>query len=688
MPKISIVIPAYNCEKYLKEAVGSVLAQTWQDWELLILDDCSKDATFSEMQKLAEKDERIRIFQNPCNMGAAATRNRGVALAAGEWIAFLDGDDLWAPEKLEKQMAVLERIPDAGFLFTGSAFIEDDGMTIAYVLHIPEKVNRKKLLGQNVISCSSVLIRREYMMEFPMPEQDGIHEDFAAWLSVLSKVPWAYGVDEPLLIYRRAFASKSGKKQKSALMNWQTYAQAGIPVMPRLCHMISYTFHGLIKYSLLWWRSYRLMMGKERFKRLFLFLMNALMVLMWTGAFAYAWFHFYNFRNVIGRRYAFWGYVALLTLYGTLNILVGKVFSAFRVIHQQFLEVILSHAYTSLIVNAATYLELALIGRWTFGQYIGPIIAVAAFNFVFALLWSVVIRRVYASIYPPHEVILIYGEKSMHSLEKEMERQYKRYSLSAQISLKEGREKIAREILKHETVMLGDMPAEDREFFIKYCFAHQKRCYCQTSLADIMLMSSEKIYLSDMTIQLFRNCGLTVEQRLMKRMFDLLFSVGVCILFAPVYVLIALYIRLYDGGPILVSRECLTRKGKHFYQYKFRTHRKDGDGWIRGGHFLEASHLDELPQFINILRGDMSVVGPYPEMVNQAEEYEKINPEFAYRLMVKAGLTGYAKVHGKYSISRMNQLKMDLYYIQNYSFGMDLNIIAATAKVLLEPQRK
>lgn len=687
MPKISIIMPAYNCERYLEEAVGSVLAQTWQDWELLIIDDCSKDSTYRRMQKLAKKDGRIRIFQNPYNMGAAATRNYGIKKAVGQWVAFLDSDDLWSPQKLEKQMTLQDKIPDAVFLFTGSAFIEDDGMTIAYILHVPEKVKRKTLLRQNVISCSSVLIRKEYMEEFPMPEKDGIHEDFGTWLAILSKIPCAYGVDEPLLIYRRALASKSGKKGKSARMNWNTYIQAGIPLLPRILYMICYTICGFKKYSLLWWRSYRLMMRKERFKKLFLLSMSALLVLAWTSIFAYTWFRFYNFRSIIGRRYAFWGYVALLTLYAVMNILVGKVFSAFRVIHQPFIEVLLSHGYTIVIVNAASYVELALIGRWIFLQYAVPMAGVAVCNFLIALLWSKMVRWLYANIYPPHELLLIHGKKSVAHLEAELEKQNDRYRLGEKISLAAGREEISRAILKHESVMLGDMPAEDREYFIKYCFAHRKRCYCQTSLSDIMLMSSEKTYLSDITIQLFRNCGLTVEQRLLKRGFDIFFSTAVLVLLSPVYLLIAVYIKLSDKGPALHCRECLTRDGVHFKQYKFRTVSEEDGRWIRGGWLLTASHLDELPQFFNILRGDMSVVGPYPEEAAAALEYEKKNPEFSYRLAVKAGLTGYAKVHGSYNSSRINQLKMDLYYIQNFSAALDLNIIAATAKVLLNPQK-
>lgn len=693
MPKISIITPAYNCEKYLGEAVESVLKQTWEDWELLIIDDCSKDKTYECMQKLARQDKRIRVFQNEHNSGSAATRNYGVQQATGEWVAFLDSDDLWREEKLEKQMAVIEKNPEASFLFTGSAFIEDDGMTIAHVLHVPQRINRRKLLGQNVISCSSVLIRRELMLENPMPEEEGIHEDFATWLSILDKVPFAYGVDEPLLVYRRALASKSGKKGKSAHMNWQTYIKAGVPAKSRIFYMFSYTVHGLAKYSMLWWRSYRLMMRKERFKKLFLMVMTAILICSWTAVFAHTWYDQYNFKKIIGRGYSFWGYVALFVLYAALNFLVGKVFSAFKVIHQQYIEFFLSHIFTVVIVNAATYIELALIGRWKFMMHITPMLTVTGINLVIGLTWSVLVRWLYANIYPAHEVLLIYDKANTAPLEAELMKQKERYHLKTRLPLSAGRDQILREIKRHESVMLGDMPAEQRSFYIKYCYEQKKRCYCQTSISDILLMSSEKIYLSDMTLQLFRNCGLTVEQRVAKRVFDIAFSAIMLILLSWLYLLIVLYIKIVDGGPIFDKRECLTRNGEHFYQYKFRSISvgktiKDPNPWIPGGYILMASHLDELPQFLNVLKGEMSVVGPYPERVEIAERYEKNHPEFSYRLAVKAGLTGYAKVHGKYSSSKINQLKMDFYYIQNYSFALDMSIVASTLKVLLEPETK
>lgn len=692
MPKISIITPAYNCEKYLKEAVDSVLAQTYNDWEMLIIDDCSSDGTLSCMKNLAKTDNRIKILRNEVNSGSAATRNRGIREATGEWIAFLDSDDLWNPDKLSMQMDVVKNNSDAEFIFSGSAFIEDDGMTIAHVLHVPGKVNRRKLLGQNIISCSSVLIKRELMLEFPMPEEDGIHEDFACWLEILKKVGYAYGVDEPLLIYRRAVASKSGQKGKSAHMNWQTYIKAGVPTGQRIFYMLAYTAHGLIKYAKLWWWSYRLMMGKERFKKFFLMIMNALLVTSWTVVFAYVWFRDYNFQDVIGRRYFFWGYVALFAMYAALNILIGKVFSAFRVIHQQYMEVFLSHVYTAVLVNFFTYIELALIGRWKMNMHILPMLFVFAVNLVIGILWSIIIRWMYSQIYPAHEVLLIHGNQSTASLENCLSKQKARYNLKTKMSLDEGRDNIITEINRHETVMLGDMPNSERDFYIRYCYEHKKRCYCQTTISDILMMSSEKISLSDMTLQLFRNCGLTVEQRMAKRAFDIIFSAFILIILSWLYLLIAIYILAVDGGPVITSRECLTRNGRVFRQYKFRSLKvgrniEDPDPWIKGGHFLMASHLDELPQFFNVFMGDMSVVGPYPEKSSSANRLISEHREFSYRYAVKAGLTGYAKVHGEYSTLKLNQLKMDLYYIQNYSFAMDLSIIAATLKVLFESSK-
>lgn len=247
-PLVSVVMPAYNCKQYVEQAVRSVQEQSCGNWELIIVDDCSTDGTFSLLSALAEQDERIRVFRNPVNAGAGMTRNHGVAQAKGTWVAFLDSDDLWTADKLEKQLALLRRIPEAGLLYSGSAFITSVGRPLDYVLHVPEKIDRKELLKQNLISCSSTLVRRDLLLKYPMSGDKHIHEDFVVWLNILQEIDFAYGIDEPLLIYRRAENSKSGNKLKAACMNWNAYRRSGLSVPQAIWYMGWYAARGIRKY--------------------------------------------------------------------------------------------------------------------------------------------------------------------------------------------------------------------------------------------------------------------------------------------------------------------------------------------------------------------------------------------------------------------------------------------------------
>lgn len=246
---ISIVTPAYNCAATLEATVESVLRQTDANWELLLVDDGSQDTTWETIQRLSARDARIRAVRNEINCGVGATRNRGVSLARGDWIAFLDSDDLWEPDKLEKQRALHRRHPEAGLLYTGSGFLTADGRRLDYVLHVPERIERHELLRQNLISCSSVLVRRELLERFPMQDGRDLHEDFVVWLRILSEEPCAFGLDEPLLLYRLSESSKSSNKLRAARMNWNAYRAAGLNLPERIYYMTWYTLRGVMKYT-------------------------------------------------------------------------------------------------------------------------------------------------------------------------------------------------------------------------------------------------------------------------------------------------------------------------------------------------------------------------------------------------------------------------------------------------------
>ncbi|MBR5547922.1 MAG: glycosyltransferase family 2 protein [Clostridia bacterium] len=244
--KVSIIMAAYNAEKTIRQAIESVLAQTYSDFELLVVNDCSKDQTQAIVEAYSQRDERVKLIVNPKNMGVSHTRLNGLKAATGVWIAVLDSDDAWMPEKLEKQM-VLQKQTGAALLYTASQFIDGDGNKIDWILSVPEKVDYKTLLKQNILSNSSSLCRKELYQKYYAID-DGMHEDFTLWLNILKTGEVAYGVNEPLLIYRVSTNSKSGNKIKAAKMNWNTYRAVGLNLFEALYYEIWYTINGLLKY--------------------------------------------------------------------------------------------------------------------------------------------------------------------------------------------------------------------------------------------------------------------------------------------------------------------------------------------------------------------------------------------------------------------------------------------------------
>ena len=245
---ISIAIPVHNAAATVRQTLDSVLAQTYADYEVVLVDDGSSDGSHELLLRFAEEHPNFRVFRNADNRGAAFSRNRAVREAEGEYVAFLDADDLWTPDKLEKQAAFAAAHPEYEIWFTSSGFLSPAGEKLDSVLRVPPEVDRKALLKQNVISCSSVMLRRETALEHPFPEQGRCHEDYAAWLSVLSGGGKAGGLDEPLLLYRLG-TGKSANKIRAAAMNWRTYGAAGLSFPQKVRYMASYAFRSVRKYA-------------------------------------------------------------------------------------------------------------------------------------------------------------------------------------------------------------------------------------------------------------------------------------------------------------------------------------------------------------------------------------------------------------------------------------------------------
>lgn len=244
---ISIIMAAYNAENTIKQAIESVLNQTYTNFELLVVDDASKDKTVEIVKRFSKHDDRVKLILNEQNKGISYTRKHALDIANGTWIAILDSDDKWEEDKLEKQIK-LQNETNANLIFTGSSFINAKGDPIDWCFHAPKKVSYHQLLKQNVISNSSALVRKK-LYEKNYAVGDSMHEDFAIWLNILKDVEFAYGIDEPLLIYRIAKSSKSGNKLKAAIMNWNTYRYIGLNVFQTFYYEMWYMVKSIIKYA-------------------------------------------------------------------------------------------------------------------------------------------------------------------------------------------------------------------------------------------------------------------------------------------------------------------------------------------------------------------------------------------------------------------------------------------------------
>ncbi len=247
-PRVSVIVPAYRAEHTVEAAVRSALNGTVRDVEVIAVDDGSDDGTARILQSLAQEDARVRVIALSQNGGVANARNAGAKAARADWLAFLDSDDLWEPDKLEKQLALAETT-GATLLYAGARCIDEGGRPTGRVFKVPPAVTYERALFGNDLICSTVLIERALFLRHPMERSD-LHEDYLCWLAALKEGVTARGVAEPLIRYRVRKDSKSGDKRKSAAMAWNTYRHLGFGFFRRLRCFFGYCVHGVKRYWL------------------------------------------------------------------------------------------------------------------------------------------------------------------------------------------------------------------------------------------------------------------------------------------------------------------------------------------------------------------------------------------------------------------------------------------------------
>ncbi|EJS49437.1 TPA: glycosyltransferase family 2 protein [Bacillus thuringiensis] len=244
---VSIITPSYNASSFIKETIQSVQSQTYTNWEMIIIDDVSKDNTCELIKEEIKKDNRIRLIELQENCGAAIARNTGINNARGKYAAFLDSDDLWLPEKLEKQLTFMEN-NDVAFSFTGYQIMNQDGTLTDKIVHVPEKINYNGLLKNTIIGCLTVMLDIEKLGKVQMPNIR-TRQDTATWLKILRQGHYAYGLDEVLSKYRKVENSISSKKFKMAKMNWKLYREIEELSIPKSAWcFINYALNGVVKH--------------------------------------------------------------------------------------------------------------------------------------------------------------------------------------------------------------------------------------------------------------------------------------------------------------------------------------------------------------------------------------------------------------------------------------------------------
>ena len=246
-PAVSVIMPAYNCEKYIEAAIRSVVSQTFTDWELIVLDDGSSDSTREIIDRLAAEDDRIVPMPNERNMGVAKTRNRGLDISRGRYVALLDSDDIWLSGKLEEQIKKLQA-ENAGICYCSYSIIDSEGSKVKKDYIVPKNVDFPLLLKENYIGCSTVVIDREILGENRFLT-DYYHEDYVLWLELLRGGAKAVGCTETLAEWRYIRNSRSFNKKQSALNRWDIYRNhLKLSVAHSLCSFLNYAFRGFKKY--------------------------------------------------------------------------------------------------------------------------------------------------------------------------------------------------------------------------------------------------------------------------------------------------------------------------------------------------------------------------------------------------------------------------------------------------------
>lgn len=424
-------------------------------------------------------------------------------------------------------------------------------------------------------------------------------------------------------------------------------------------------------------------------------LVKFLAVLLATIPFAICWY--VAFSDNIPMPFFKKGNWVVIGIFVVLYITFARVYDAFWISVNKSSELAYSQVLSVMIADAIMYIVIWLLNHYI--PAIIPCLITLIVQLVLVTAWSYGAQKWYFASFPPTKTAVIYSRRS------EVPCLFEKYGLDKKFDVQLVTDPKAcvnnlSQLDSYQEVFICDVQSHDRNVILKYCIANGIGVYVLPRIGDIIMSGAYKMHMFHLPMLRVVRRNLRPEHAFVKRFIDIVFSAVGLLFLSPVMLATAIAIKVTDGGPVLYKQVRLTKNGKLFKVLKFRSMRVDAekDGKARlstgekddritpVGRVIRKVRIDELPQLLNVLSGNMSLVGPRPERPEIAELYEEILPEFRLRLQAKAGLTGYAQVYGKYNTTPYDKLQMDLMYIATSSFLEDLRIIMATIKILFVPE--
>ena len=421
-------------------------------------------------------------------------------------------------------------------------------------------------------------------------------------------------------------------------------------------------------------------------EKLLILLCNILLLFLLCFIFYLLWIQYYGEIIYFYRK----GNWLIVSMYFINLLLFNKLYGGFRLVYSKFGDLVFSQVLSSLLANISLYLIASLIKK-TFIP-INGFLAILAVNIVTILVITTLIKKLIRIFIKKKNTLLLYSDSHISFVNK-LDKYYS-YFFNIMTCINDN-DYCNQSFDEYDTIILYNLNETSKAQYITKCYECDKPVIIVPSVRDIIMRFSSVIHIIDTPMLISNRFGPGIWSRGVKRILDIFMSSILLLLTFPFVVITAISIKLFDKGPILYSQTRVTRNNREFKVYKFRSMKvdaengsgaqlaKENDNRItKIGKFIRKTRIDELPQLFNILKGDMSFVGPRPERPELIKKILEDVPEFNYRLNVKAGLTGYAQVYGKYNTDLKDKLLLDLIYIENYSVLLDIKIILMTIKII------